>query len=353
MAAAQHHKHVLIGCPAAADYESTVVMRDDGVAEDVALQDVVPFSHHTRTEEILSTIAESRFFGEVRRVDVAFTISASETFSGAGKERQRTTRSGAWATSAGPARAWGIGVEPGERAFSRPNPVSSRPCVSRRFEVFMPSMTWVVFFDFGAGGPRRGRRVDGVFTASFTDDIRGDAIYADSSVLAQVVYFGENSTKPCHMHCSYVHPLQQSFKVIGDNKILRCDDFAYPRFGRDCSYTIESFPAGDEGRSALVDLGQCVVSALNTSRCFNAQNQRVSMLDQFADLCLLEDENDWRRQGFEGKHQARELFSSQIIGTQAVVQALVESLRNPGKAIAVPEDNMPPPPPRDSRMRFD
>ena len=56
---------------------------------------------------------------------------------------------------------------------------------------------------------------------------------------------------------------------------------------------------------------------------------------------------------FEGKHQARELFSSQIIGTQAVVQALVESLRNPGKAIAVPEDNMPPPPPRDSRMRFD
>ena len=103
----------------------------------------------------------------------------------------------------------------------------------------------------------------------------------------------------------------------------------------------------------MVDLGQCVVSALNTSRCINAQNQRVSMLDQFADLCLLEDENDWRRQGFEGKHQARELFSSQIIGTQAVVQALVESLRNPGKAIAVPEDNMPPPPPRDSRMRFD
>ena len=181
--------------------------------------------------------------------------------------------------------------------------------------------------------------------------MNSDAIREKCS--AQVVYFGENSTKPCHMHCSYVHPLQQSFKVIGDNKILRCDDFAYPRFGRDCSYTIESFPAGDEGRSALVDLGQCVVSALNTSRCFNAQNQRVSMLDQFADLCLLEDENDWRRQGFEGKHQARELFSSQIIGTQAVVQALVESLRNPGKAIAVPEDTMPPPPPRDNRMRFD
>ena len=78
-----------------------------------------------------------------------------------------------------------------------------------------------------------------------------------------------------------------------------------------------------------MDLGQCVVSALNTSRCFNAQNQRVSMLDQFADLCLLEDENDWRRQGFEGKHQARELFSSQIIGTQAVA-ALVESAK-PGQ----------------------
>ena len=87
MAAAQHHKHVLIGCPAAADYESTVVMRDACVAEDVALQDVVPFSHHTRTEEILSTIAESRFFGEVRRVDVAFTISASseDFLEGAGK----------------------------------------------------------------------------------------------------------------------------------------------------------------------------------------------------------------------------------------------------------------------------
>ena len=170
---------------------------------------------------------------------------------------------------------------------------------------------------------------------------------------AQVVYFGENSTKPCHLHCSYVHPLQQHFKIIGDNKVLRCEDLAYPRNTRDCAYTLETFPAGDEGRSALVDLGQTVVSALNTARCFNASPQRVAMLDQFADLCLLEDDSEWRRQGFEGKHQARELFSSQIIGTQAVVQALVESLRNPGKAIAVPEDTMPPPPPRDNRMRFD
>ena len=176
---------------------------------------------------------------------------------------------------------------------------------------------------------------------------------AQQQCSAQVVYFGENSTKPCHLHCSYVHPLQQHFKIIGDNKVLRCEDFAYPRNTRDCAYTLETFPAGDEGRSALVDLGQTVVSALNTARCFNASPQRVAMLDQFADLCLLEDDSEWRRQGFEGKHQARELFSSQIIGTQAVVQALVESLRNPGKAIAVPEDTMPPPPPRDNRMRFD
>ena len=93
VAAAQHHKHVLIGCPAAADYESTVVMRDACVAEDVALQDVVPFSHHTRTEEILSTIAESRFFGEVRRVDVAFTISASRDFLGKSEESTWPSRS--------------------------------------------------------------------------------------------------------------------------------------------------------------------------------------------------------------------------------------------------------------------
>jgi len=307
VAAAQHHKHVLIGCPAAADYESTVVMRDACVAEDVALQDVVPFSHHTRTEEILSTIAESRFFGEVRRVDVAFTISASRDFlEGAGKE-----------------------------STAKDDPLG---CLG----------------DLGWACARMGKLAYGVLNPVSAQVIHSEATAENVPVdVTAVVYFGENSTKPCHMHCSYVHPLQQSFKVIGDNKILRCDDFAYPRFGRDCSYTIESFPAGDEGRSALVDLGQCVVSALNTSRCFNAQNQRVSMLDQFADLCLLEDENDWRRQGFEGKHQARELFSSQIIGTQAVVQALVESLRNPGKAIAVPEDNMPPPPPRDSRMRFD
>ena len=49
-------------------------MRDACVAEDVALQDVVPPAHRAR--RMLSTIAESRFFGEVRRVDVAFTISA-------------------------------------------------------------------------------------------------------------------------------------------------------------------------------------------------------------------------------------------------------------------------------------
>ena len=307
VAAAQHHKHVLIGCPAAADYESTVVMRDACVAEGVALMDVVPFSHHERTEQMLSTIAEARFFGEVRRIDVAFTISASRDFlEGAGKESK-----------------------------AKDDPLG---CLG----------------DLGWACARMGKLAYGVLNPVSAQVIHSEATAENVPVdITAVVYFGENSTKPCHLHCSYVHPLQQHFKIIGDNKVLRCEDFAYPRNTRDCAYTLETFPAGDEGRSALVDLGQTVVSALNTARCFNASPQRVAMLDQFADLCLLEDDSEWRRQGFEGKHQARELFSSQIIGTQAVVQALVESLRNPGKAIAVPEDTMPPPPPRDNRMRFD
>ena len=307
VAAAQHHKHVLIGCPAAADYESTVVMRDACVAEGVALMDVVPFSHHERTEQMLSTIAEARFFGEVRRIDVAFTISASRDFlEGAGKE-----------------------------STAKDDPLG---CLG----------------DLGWACARMGKLAYGVLNPVSAQVIHSEATAENVPVdITAVVYFGENSTKPCHLHCSYVHPLQQHFKIIGDNKVLRCEDFAYPRNTRDCAYTLETFPAGDEGRSALVDLGQTVVSALNTARCFNASPQRVAMLDQFADLCLLEDDSEWRRQGFEGKHQARELFSSQIIGTQAVVQALVESLRNPGKAIAVPEDTMPPPPPRDNRMRFD
>ena len=136
VAAAQHHKHVLIGCPAAADYESTVVMRDACVAEDVALQDVVPFSHHTRTEEILSTIAESRFFGEVRRVDVAFTISASRDFlEGAGKRINSQGRPARLSGRPGLGlRAHGeIGVrraEPGERASDPQRGDGRETCLS-------------------------------------------------------------------------------------------------------------------------------------------------------------------------------------------------------------------------------
>ena len=68
VAAAQHHKHVLIGCPAAADYESTVVMRDASWRGRGPSRRQCP-SRTTRTEDAVDDCG-IRFFGEVRRVDV-------------------------------------------------------------------------------------------------------------------------------------------------------------------------------------------------------------------------------------------------------------------------------------------
>ena len=307
VSAAQCHKHVLVSIPAAAEYESSKEMRDVCQAEDVALADVCPFTHHARTEEILMQINEKRFFGDVRRVEATFTISATREFlEGAGRE-----------------------------ATAKDDPLG---CLG----------------DLGWACARIGKLVYGPeLQPRSAQVIHSEATAQNVPVdVTAVIYFGEGNSKPLHIHCSYVHPLQQHISIVGDNKILRCDDFAYPRFGKDVSYTVESFPAGDEGRAALVDLGQCVVSAVNRARVFNAPSQRVTMLESFADLCLLENDDEWMRQGYVNKHQARAAHAGLIVSTQGVVQALVQSLRHPGTPIQVPDDSQAEAM-ASSRMRFD
>ena len=84
--------------------------------------------------------------------------------------------------------------------------------------------------------------------------------------------------------CSYVHPLQQSLSHRGQQ------DFAVRRLpigSGGTALTIESFPAGDEGRSALWIWGSV----------WSALNRRV--LPEYGFPCstnldlALEDENDW------------------------------------------------------------
>merc|ERR1719482_882631 len=115
--------------------------------------DVVPFSHHERTEQMLSTIAEARFFGEVRRIDVAFTISASRDFlEGAGRE-----------------------------PTAKDDPLG---CLG----------------DPGWACARMGKLAYGVLNPVSAQVIHSEATAENVPVdVTAVVYFGENSTKPCHM----------------------------------------------------------------------------------------------------------------------------------------------------------
>ncbi|KAH8046267.1 D-xylose 1-dehydrogenase [Aureococcus anophagefferens] len=112
-------------------------------------------------------------------------------------------------------------------------------------------------------------------------------------------------------------------EVVGDHKVLTCDDFVIPRFAKDCAYTVESFPWNS---SPLVDLHSCVVAVKNETRVLNAHAQRVRLLDTFADLCL---------ELFDGRDAARKTAMDDAVLTQALVSCLVESCRQNGALLSM------------------
>ena len=155
--------------------------------------------------------------------------------------------------------------------------------------------------------------------------------------VAGVCYFDDERKKVLSFHCSFLHPLRQWLEVVGDHKVLTCDDFVIPRFAKDCAYTVESFPWNS---SPLVDLHSCVVAVKNETRVLNAHAQRVRLLDTFADLCL---------ELFDGRDAARKTAMDDAVLTQALVSCLVESCRQNGALLSMgdtsPLDSDADPPP--------
>ena len=125
-----------------------------------------------------------------------------------------------------------------------------------------------------------------------------------------------------HFHASFLHPLRQWLEVVGDHKVLTCDDFVIPRFPKECFYSVESFPGVV---SPLIDLETCVVSAKNATRVTGAKPQRVAMLEAFADLCLYQ---------FPQRALVRKREADAAVHAQALCSGLVESCRQDGALLS-------------------
>ena len=79
-AAAKMHKHVLVEPPLASELADALAMREACAAEDVVLMDASMFAHHQRTREMFEEVLCRRDFGEVRRVNAAYSFSATADF---------------------------------------------------------------------------------------------------------------------------------------------------------------------------------------------------------------------------------------------------------------------------------
>jgi len=290
VAAAQMHKHVLVEKPLAAEWSEAVEIRDICAREDVALMDASTFCHHARTKQMLEQCAAERSFGEVRRVECAVTLNGTQDFlRGCG---------GKDAAAADPLGCLG------ELGWSACRAGLMLYCDR-------PHSCRAYFADSNDEG--------------LPLDVSG------------VCFFGPDGTKPLHFHCSYVHPFQQKLTVLGDNKIVTCDDFLYPKNKADATFSVEAFPPC--AVSPLIDLDSVVVSTSNETHVFNAPCQRKEMLDLFADLALSAPGDDLQahKHGYEDRDTFRRIVADEAVHTQALVTTLVESLRSDGALLECPQ----------------
>ena len=291
-AAAKMHKHVLVEKPLAGELSDALAMRRACAEEDVVLMDSTMFPYHERTEQILTEIRNPRDFGEVRRVTAAFSFGATEQFL-RGSESARAAED---------------------------DPLG---CLG--------DLGW---YCARAGLLAFGPDANPKSCQATVTDSNAQGVPLD---VAGVCYFDDERKKVLSFHCSFLHPLRQWLEVVGDHKVLTCDDFVIPRFAKDCAYTVESFPWNS---SPLVDLHSCVVAVKNETRVLNAHAQRVRLLDTFADLCL---------ELFDGRDAARKTAMDDAVLTQALVSCLVESCRQNGALLSMgdtsPLDSDADPPP--------
>jgi len=274
-AAARMHKHVLVEKPLAAETVEALRMRQCCEEEGVVLMDASAFPHGERMKQMQDECLDRDVFGAVSRVDAAFTFHGSDAFlRGAGGEAAELDPLGCLGDL-----GWYC-VRAGLLAFGP-------DCAPR-------AAACVVAEENGAGVPL-------------------DATCA--------VYF--EGGRALHFHCSYLHPFQQRLAIVGDKKVLTCDDFVIPRFAKDCGYTVESFV---QGASPLIDLDTAVVSAKHETRVQNSVGQRLMLLNWFADLCLLEQVD---------RDESRRLEAEAALYAQAAVSCLVESAAAGGQKLQI------------------
>ena len=255
------HKHVLVEKPLASELSDALTMQRACAEEDVVLMDSAMFPYHERTQQMMAEVSNTRDFGEVRRVTAAFSFGATEEFL-RGSEGNRAAEDDPLGCVGD--LGWYC-ARAGLLAFGGATPASCMATVNESNSQGVPL------------------------------DCTG------------VCYFDDERKKALHFHCSFLHPLRQWLEIVGDNKVLTCDDFVIPRFSKDCAYAVESFPSNS---SPLIDLHTCVVAVKNETRVLNARPQRVCVLDNFADFCL---------ENFQGRDATRKYVADYAVFTQAIV----------------------------------
>ena len=280
-AAAKMHKHVLVEPPLASELSDALAMREACAREDVVLMDAAMFVHHERTRQIMEEIGSKRDFGEVRRCTAAFSFSASAAF---------------------------LRASEAERA-AEDDPLG---CVG--------DLGW---YCARAGLLAFGPDAMPKSCQATVSEFNAMGVPLDCS---GVCYFDDDRKRALHFHASFLHPLRQWLEIVGDHKVLTCDDFVIPRFSKDCSYSVESFP-GDA--SPLIDLDTCVVSVKNKTPVVNQKSQRVAMLEAFADLCLFQ---------YPRRAEIRKREADAAVRAQALVSGVIESCRQRGELVSVAVD---------------
>jgi len=135
-----------------------------------------------------------------------------------------------------------------------------------------------------------------------------------------IVAFGNG--RELHMHCSYRLAFRQRLEILqSHSKTLTCNDCLYPARGAEvpATYFLQT-----HANPPLQDLDHILLATTQEIQT-PLKDQRICMLDAFAELCLFN-----HREDIQAKRQAH--FDA-AINTQLIINAILVSANNSGALV--------------------
>jgi len=288
-------KHVLVEKPVALNTSDLMEMMRVAKEVNKFILDGTMFVHHPRTQQLMNTIRDESFGGEVVRINSEFTFLADNDF----LQNNIRIKNGGDPLGCIGDLGW-YSVRMAILCMNNNNKSEE--------EVVVPTKARVTLFRLNENGVP----IDATCMVHF------------STTKNEAPSFDYNQ-RVLTFHCSFIHSLRQRVEIYGTKQqSIQMTDFVIPQKGKPHTYELVSQSLTDRDLFAI----PTTVTVNNKN---NDLSQEVLMWNNFAQYCRATDNNAEDENSNSLMKQSYEI----CIQTQSVMDALMQSIEIGGQEISM------------------